>query len=488
MATQAEIDAQIRAVADAGQGRTAAPRAPQNELQIKAQAISDAEHGRTPAPQALRNPLQAKAQAVADAQGSAVPRPPVGTGKKLRGTNPQPGDDKPALILGGKLFDTWQQYHLDADFLRGASNWQLRMGLPEQVFPPEAVRGAPVSVMLGGDIIMTGRVDNVTRDVSRQGLTLTLGGRDAVAVLVDCAVPIYSARQLSLEEAIEAIVRPLGVSRIRIQAQGMPRRDMIHVEPGERAWDTLHKLCACRGLWPWCDPDGTLVIGGPDYSAPPVDILTLRQPPYEGGNSLMRLTDIRSLHSCYSQLTVLAQSHALQADSHSKTATVDLSQPLAEGSVSMGGTDGDSSGEGETGHYSRAHTEHDPTVTSYRPQVMVAGDVDNAEQLQFRAKKLMSDARLSGLTLIAEVSGHRTADGELWKPGQRVHVVSEPHGIDEVFFLMGRTFSGGSGTGPVTLLRLKEDGIWIPDKKAGKQKKHAKKQKLAVVDVWSNRK
>ncbi|MCZ5325680.1 hypothetical protein O5699_25615 [Escherichia coli] len=30
---------------------------------------------------------------------------------------------------------------------------------------------------------------------------------------------------------------------------------------------------------------------------------------------------------------------------------------------------------------------------------------------------MMSDARLSGLDIVALVAGHRTADGVLWQPG-----------------------------------------------------------------------
>ncbi|MDX7324832.1 phage tail protein, partial [Providencia rettgeri] len=53
----------------------------------------------------------------------------------------------------------------------------------------------------------------------------------------------------------------------------------------------------------------------------------------------------------------------------------------------------------------------DPTVPYYRPQSLTSGDVDNQEQLQYRAKKAMADALLSGLDIVAEVYGHRTPNG-----------------------------------------------------------------------------
>ncbi len=40
------------------------------------------------------------------------------------------------------------------------------------------------------------------------------------------------------------------------------------MEPGDTAWDALVHVAEANGLWPWFDPDGTLVVGGPKYDAP----------------------------------------------------------------------------------------------------------------------------------------------------------------------------------------------------------------------------
>ncbi|EKE9768036.1 phage tail protein, partial [Escherichia coli] len=68
-----------------------------------------------------------------------------------------------------------------------------------------------------------------------------------------------------------------------------------------------------------------------------------------------------------------------------------------------------------------------------------------------------------------------------------VRIVSEPHGIDAIFFLMGREFSGGR-SGQTTRLRFKEDGVWIPDAFPRETKRHhrrgKKKKEVAIVKVW----
>ncbi|TQN84353.1 UNVERIFIED_ORG: prophage tail gpP-like protein [Citrobacter freundii] len=393
-------------------------------------------------------------------------------------------EDKISLVIAGKAHSDWSSYRIDSDFLKAADGWQLQLGLPEKVFPADVVRGAQIRLQVGSETVLSGRIDGVRRTVSRQNYSLALTGRDDAAILVDCAAPVFSANQLTLDEVVEKIVRPLGIQRIRIQASSAPRNDKVTIEPGMRAWDALEKAAAGRGLWPWFEPDGTLVVGGPDYAASPVDTLVLRND--GAGNNVMDLDDSRSINGCFSELTVLAQSHARRADSKKQLAVVPLDIWNEDGSVRPL-ANSENTGNGQTGINNMKAVATDPTVGYYRPQIITQGDTSNMEQVNWRAKKAMSDARLSGLDITALVKGHRTAGGVLWQPGQRVRIVSEPHGIDAIFFLMGREFSGGRN-GQTTRLRFKEDGVWIPDAFPREKKRHhrrgKKKKEVAIVKVW----
>ncbi|MGL9774964.1 MAG: hypothetical protein ACR5LG_16035 [Sodalis sp. (in: enterobacteria)] len=104
--------------------------------------------------------------------------------------------------------------------------------------------------------------------------------------------------------------------------------------------------------------DGTLVVGEPDHSTPPVDTLILRR---DGqSNNLLRLAVSENISSSYSEVTVLAQGHgSAQAD----------------------------------GRHDRRSQVKDKTVPLYRPLVAVVGDTDSDEEVHFRARKLMADAR-----------------------------------------------------------------------------------------------
>ncbi|MEQ9860636.1 phage tail protein [Pectobacterium cacticida] len=392
----------------------------------------------------------------------------------LTQNNPATDNAAVSVIINGKAHTDWSRYQIDSDFLTPADAWSVSLGLPEGKFPSDVVRGVPVMVKVGNDTVLTGRIDSVQRAVARGGVTLSLSGRDSAAVLVDCAAPILTARQMELADVVAQIVRPLGITKIRIESEGTIRSDKISAEPGERAWDMLLRACAARGLWPWFAPDGTLVIGGPDYTKPPVASLIMRM---DGkGNNVLSLADASSIDKSFSELTVLAQSHA--HSSTKQTTIVDVGDD-ADSDIEL------STGVAETGQHGMKAVVKDPSVNYYRPQVMVVGDADNQEQINYRARKALSDARLSGYSLTAIVHGHRTSDGVLWEPGQRIHVISEYHGIDAVYFLMGREFNGGRPNGTTTTLRLKEDGVWIPDAYPKKKKKRKRKGKgeTAIVDV-----
>ncbi|HAF1675180.1 TPA: phage tail protein [Salmonella enterica] len=395
-----------------------------------------------------------------------------------------------SLVIDGKIHSTWSRYQIDSDFLVPSDAWSVTLGLPDGVFPSAITRGVPVLVRVGNDVVMSGRVDTIQRRVSRQQVSLSLSGRDGAAILVDCASPVFTSRQLSLEEVIAQVVRPLGITNIRLEAESSTRNDKVSVEPGERAWDTLERAAAARGLWPWFEPDGTLVIGGPDYTKDPVATLILNR---DGrGNNVLDLSDRSSITGSFSELTVLAQGHG-QGKKSGQLDIIDVD------SAEVAAEDDDDSdlddifnntGSAENGFHGLRTVVRDGTVPYYRPQIMVAGDADNQAQVDYRARKAMADARLSGYDLTAIVKGHRMESGQLWEPGQRIRVRSEPHSIDAIYFLMGREFSGGRPDNTVTTLRLKEDGIWIPDaypKKRKSRKRRAKVNKdLEIIDVEQN--
>ena len=349
-------------------------------------------------------------------------------------------DNTVTLLINGKTHGQWTNYDIVSDLLTPADDFSVTLGRPVDAKPDTVWAGDKVEVRVGGDTVLSGRIDRVQTVTEKGGKTLTIQGRDDAGVLLDCSAPLFNAQDMDLNQIIEKIVKPLGLAKIRIDAAKTDKTHKVQIEPGSRAWDALLEYAEANGLWPWLEPDGTLVIGGPDYTVAPVAELVLRT--NGQNNNIKRLEVNRDMAARYSEVTVLAQSHS--------------------------------------GKNNIKATAKDESVKLHRPLIVTEPDIDSQAQAQRKAKKRLADSRLEGLTITATVQGHRTDDGTLWQPGQRINVLSEPDGIDAVYFLMARTFTGGRGQPTETVLTLKEDGAWVldadpPKKKQGAGKKDGRK-------------
>ncbi len=362
------------------------------------------------------------------------------------------------LLIGGKAHRGWTHYDIDSDLFIPADAYRVGLSKTEMLLPPEVKEGASVEVRLvregNTSVVLNGCLDDRLLDVHKAGQDLQLSGRDGAGVLLDCSAAIISMRQLSIDDVVAKIVRPLGVTRIRIDAENKLLREKVNTEPGDTAWDTLRRAAEANGLWPWFEPDGTLVVGRPNYDQPPVATLVLRR---DGkGNNVERLTEQRSISDRFSEVTVLGQAHA-----------------------------GGSGGGERAGRNNVRAVVRDDGMTIFRPKVVVDHEAINEEVARARGRKIISDARLKSYTLTATRLGHYTDDGVAWAPGQRIAVKSEPHDIDGVFFLTARRFSSNKRIGKVTTLTLKEDRVWLLDAHPSRRKHRRGKNSVPgkVVDL-----
>jgi prophage tail gpP-like protein len=360
--------------------------------------------------------------------------------------------DRVEVIIGGLAQSAWSHYEIDSDLLTPADEWAVSLDQSDLQVPIEVRRGVLAQIRVGGELVMTGQVDTRSHTV-RKGLQgLDLRGRDGAAQLLDCSAPIFAAQELTLEQVVAKIVRPMGITKVRIDADATIARDRVAIEPGETAWGALQRAAEANGLWPWFEPNGTLVVGGPDYSKPIVDTLIVRR---DGqGNNVVEASETESLHERYSEVTVLGQSHATAARS---------------------------------GRHDIKATVKDTGVSVYRPRLVIDHEATSSTIAAARARKVISDARVRGYSLSITMRGHRTASGALWTPGQRVRAVIEDLGIDGVFFVMARRFSG---LPQMTTLSLREDGAWVLDAHPKTLRRHGKTHKMAdqpgrIIDLTS---
>ncbi|MDU5238736.1 MAG: phage baseplate assembly protein [Haemophilus parainfluenzae] len=368
-----------------------------------------------------------------------------------------PYENDVVVEIDGKSHNSWKNYDIDSDFLIPADAFAFDIGVPSDSTVLPDYSGAEVKVRINDMLVMTGIVDTVQHGISKTNRTYRLNGRDRASVLVDCSAPITNVKGLTVLDAVKKIVEPLGVKQVQLKAENNPLLDKVDIDVGETAWSAAMRCANSAGLHLWFEPNGVLIVGGADYSTPPVATLCCMK---DGSQNNFEQADLSfDVSNRFSEITFLAQSHGKQGQDNKN----DLKWVY-----------------------------NDPEMTTYKPKTVVVSDVDNLEALQKWAKKYIADSILEGFTLTIIVPDHKMQDGTLWQPGQRVHVICEEYDIDAIFFLMGRRFMLSRQGGTQTELRFKQDGIWTPDaysakaEKARKRKGKKGKKKKNNGELWAS--
>ena len=369
-------------------------------------------------------------------------------------SNNYPYENDVTVEVDGKAHNSWKSYDIDSDFLIPADAFKFDLGVPSNSTVLPDFSGAEVKVRINGELVMTGIVDTTQHTISKTNRTYSLNGRDRASILVDCSAPITNVKGLTVLDAVKKIVEPLGIKKVAFRAENNPTLDKVDIDVGETAWNAAMRCANSAGLHLWFEPNGELIVGGADYSTPPVATLCCMK---DGKRNNFEQADLTfDVSNRFSEVTFLAQSHGKQGQDNKN----DLKWVY-----------------------------NDPGMTTYKPKTVVVSDVDNLEALQKWAKKYIADSVLEGFTLTIVVPDHKMQDGTLWQPGQRVHVICEEYEIDAIFFLMGRRFTLSRNGGTQTELRFKQDGIWTPDAynaKAEKaRKRKGKKGKKNQGELWA---
>lgn len=356
-----------------------------------------------------------------------------------------------AVEIDGKTHEKWQEYDIDNNFETPADAFNMRIGVPDNTIVPSIPEGAKCTVRIDGELILTGFIDRIEHTISKFNHTFAITGRDKGAILVDCDAPITSFVGLNLQESIEKIVKPLGIDDVEFRAADNIKFDKTELEPGQNAWEAVKRLVNSAGLHAWLNADGVLVVGEADYTTAAVAKLIMN---YKGEqNNILDLNVQQNAANRYSEVTFLGQSHGRAKDS----AKHDLK-----------------------------YVHKDETAQFNKKRTIILGNVENQKALEKAAKKWLADKQLEGLTITVKIPGHYTEDGKLWENGQRVHLESDVFGLDDVFFMMSRRFQSSRSQGRVTVLTLKEDGVWLPDspgadKARNRKNKRKRKRELAVI-------
>ncbi|MGE4314552.1 phage baseplate assembly protein [Acinetobacter sp.] len=351
------------------------------------------------------------------------------------------------LQIGGYSIHGWDAVSIDSQIDTPAENWSFKLFQVDGEPLPEDIAGAKdIKVFYNKELVLTSIADKVAEAVSRDGYGLEISGRDLAGQLIDCSVPIFNGRQLTLEALLSQYVLAgdLGsqIHDVRIQNNAW-LKNKVSVEPGESLWDAIAKAAAVTGQHVWLEPDGTLVVGDPFAQPYRVQTPLRLMKPLNNSNNVLDLSYVNDVSSVFSEIKILGQD--------------------AKGSHVLSSA--------------TSNTQY----TFNRLKIISMGDVETKSEAYAALEKIKKDNDLQAYSLDATVDGW-TIDGKVWTPGW--HLNLETNALSNAtakWAVYGRTLMLSRNEGKTVKLRMKRQGDWAqpllhkePVKKTSKRKKSKK--------------
>ena len=329
------------------------------------------------------------------------------------------------LIVSGYELSGWDDASIDNSIEIPAASWSVTLFNPVySQLPNDITAGKPVQLYYGKELILTGIVDQISEAISRGGRGLQLSGRDLAGQLIDCAVPIFNGRQMTLRELIDKHVQSGNLAglfpNVEIQDNSW-LKNQISVEPGESLWDAITKAAQVTGQHVWIKPDGTLCIGDPfKETYQPTTTLSLM---FDGTqNNILNAEYEENASDLYTEIKVLSQDR-------------NANHILAQSN----------------------------TQTNYdfkRLKIVTMGDVETKAEANAALKKMQSDNNLKAYSLSLTVAGWQF-EQKVWMPGWYLHLQSDVLSRTTAkWALMSRTLQLSRNSGQTTHLKLKRQGDW----------------------------
>lgn len=333
-------------------------------------------------------------------------------------------DKKVRLLIAGFEINTWDMASIDSAIDTPADAWSFSLfDEQDHVLPKTVRKGAKVQLYYGNELLLTSVADQVQEKVDRSGYALSISGRDLAGQLIDCSVPIFNGRQMTLDELINKYVMGGDLKGLfkgtNIQNNSW-LKNKVSVEPGENIWDAIVKAAAVTGQHVWLEPDSTLSIGDPFAHAYKVATsLRLNKP--DDTNNVLDAEYTEDTSNEYSEIKLLGQDGNAQNLAASFKST------------------------------SNAHN---------RLKIVTMADVETQSEANITIDKIKKDNDLQAYRLTSSVQGWEV-DGRTWSTG--FYVNFESNRITRAtakWAVMGRTLTLSRNAGMLTQLRMQRQGDW----------------------------
>ncbi|ABE45635.1 phage baseplate assembly protein [Polaromonas sp. JS666] len=289
------------------------------------------------------------------------------------------------LKVNGAIYGGWKSMRLERGMEQCAGMFDLGVTelWPEQMAAREIAPGDECTVLLDGQTVITGYVDEMTLSYSANSHDIAVRGRDKTADLVDCSA-LKPAGQWSgrkLEQIAADLCKPFGIEVITLVSTGKAFPNFA-LQQGETVFEAIERMARIRAVLLTNDGKGNLVItrAGTTRVGTPLML----------GQNLLEADATLNYRDRFS--TYIMKGQAAGGDFFSGKAASQIKAVA-----------------------------NDPTIKRYRPLVVVSEGQDIAASLKDRVlwEANVRAARSNDIT--CKVQGWSHVDG-LWEPNTLVHI------------------------------------------------------------------
>lgn len=290
-----------------------------------------------------------------------------------------------ALQVSGRDYGGWTSMRCELGMDRMAARFELAVTdrWAGQAAPWPIRAGDACRLLLDGELVLDGYVDDRNVEYDRERHEVRVTGRCRAGDLVDCSAPVGQTNGRDLLQIAQAVCKPFGVEVTADVDVGKPF-DREYAEPGQTAQELLSTLAAHRAIIAMSDGlrlrltrEGKASAGG-----------ALEFGALEFGANIEAAGIRDSMRERFAELTVLHQS--AQSD-------------FFNGQQAAG----------------QKAVAKDPGVRASRKRAILA---DDGGDLQARANHEARVRAGKARSVTYTVSGWRAAAGSLWRPNTLVPV------------------------------------------------------------------
>lgn len=322
-----------------------------------------------------------------------------------------------ALLVNGSHHAGWKEVSItrSIETLSGAFNLTVTEHWPQDNDGRPIAKGDACRVLIDGQLVITGYVNDVNPSYDAQSHDISISGRDKSGDLVDCS--IMNTSQLKgqkLETILNTLTKPFGIP-VSVDVDTEEAFKNFGVQQGEQVFDAIERACKARAVLCLADGKGGILItrAGRKRAADRLEL---------GKNILSgSLTD--SDRDRFSIVTVKGQTQG--SDNTSATTTT----------------------RGKA-------TATDSEIKRYRPLLVTPDSQADTKRCGDRAAWEVANRKGKGKRADITVQGWKQSNGLLWEINSLVHIKDPLLKLDEVMLIASTTFKQDNQSGTITELSL----------------------------------